>query len=621
MLRKRIVILWLIGLGVATTVMGQQQIRLIPMSARPTRSAAEQTLSDRARRYEDRGDNARALETWRALLSENAWHTGAIGGVRRNLVYLKRYEEAIEFTEGIIARARAQTSAEVRPDTPLSPFALTLNLGEIYLYQGETERAWEIWNRALTSESKSPYAVNLFVKVLQRNRLWEDAEKLIRDFRKQAKQPGFMALEMASSLRIRMQWKEATREVIAYLQEAPQGWKVAQTILARFPDDSLVYAEVRKELERAVRKQKRDVNIRRLYAGYLFKIRDFAEAYEQTVILDSLGESRGGDILTLAGYLLKEKKIALASQAFARVLNRDPAAKTRIKAELGLADCLLHLERYTEAKAAYKSFIQAHPKTSEVVEAHFRIATITLHHERRPEEALAQLNNIKKGTKKIPAAKVQLRIGDCLVWMDRIPEAIKTWQRVVKFREKIPDIKGEARLRIARAHLWLDSLDLALGAIDAVLGGDLSNPFFNDAVHYSRVLTEGGSSEALKAFAQGDLLLFCEEPNEAAEQFERVAKLAKYGRLAEWGWYLQALALRKAGNGEAAAQTLIKFTETFPKSRDVDRIIFLLGQIQEEDLQDIAAARASYERILSDFPESSYLEPARKRARALGKAL
>jgi outer membrane protein assembly factor BamD (BamD/ComL family) len=43
--------------------------------------------------------------------------------------------------------------------------------------------------------------------------------------------------------------------------------------------------------------------------------------------------------------------------------------------------------------------------------------------------------------------------------------------------------------------------------------------------------------------------------------------------------------------------------------------------VQEEDLQDAAAALASYEKILADFPESTYLEQARKRARALTKAL
>ncbi|MBU1937084.1 hypothetical protein KKG05_06755, partial [bacterium] len=59
----------------------------------------------------------------------------------------------------------------------------------------------------------------------------------------------------------------------------------------------------------------------------------------------------------------------------------------------------------------------------------------------------------------------------------------------------------------------------------------------------------------------------------------------------------------------------------FPESRDLDRTIFLIAQVQEEDLHNTAAALASYEKILADFPESTYLEQARKRARALEKEL
>jgi outer membrane protein assembly factor BamD (BamD/ComL family) len=140
-------------------------------------------------------------------------------------------------------------------------------------------------------------------------------------------------------------------------------------------------------------------------------------------------------------------------------------------------------------------------------------------------------------------------------------------------------------------------------------------------MQYSNLLLEGGQSGALRAFAQGDLLLFQEEPDKAAEQFERVADLARRGRMAEWGRYLQALSLRKAGEPLTAAQVLEKFIVDFPQSRDLDQAIYLLAQVQEEDLHDEAAARVNYEKILTNLPESTYLEQARKRARALTKVL
>jgi outer membrane protein assembly factor BamD (BamD/ComL family) len=91
--------------------------------------------------------------------------------------------------------------------------------------------------------------------------------------------------------------------------------------------------------------------------------------------------------------------------------------------------------------------------------------------------------------------------------------------------------------------------------------------------------------------------------------------------MAETGRYMQALSLRDAGQAEASVQILEQFTEEFPESRDLDRAIFLIAQVQEDELENPAAALASYEKILSEFPESTYLEQARKRARALENAL
>ncbi|MBM3325179.1 MAG: tetratricopeptide repeat protein, partial [Calditrichaeota bacterium] len=435
-------------------------------------------------------------------------------------------------------------------------------------------------------------------------------------------QPAFMSLELAQSLAQRMAWGAATRELVTYIAEAPTSWEIAQSYLSRFPDDSTVHAEVRGALERAIREQKRDLNLRRLFAGYLFRSRDFAAAYAQTVAMDSLAGRKGEEVLPFARKLLKEDEIALASQAFSWVLKQNPPLSVRMEAELGLADCLLLLEKYAEAKAAYEAFVQTYPQAQETVVARFHIATITLRHERRPEEALSQFRTIERGSKVLSASKVQLHIGDCLVWMERIPEAIDIWKKIAKTTRGEEDIVGEANLRIGRAHLWMDSLTLASGVFDSMMTmGDFASRSFNDAVQYGNLLLEGGTSEAMRTFAKGDLALFCEEPAKAAGEFERVADLARRGRLAEWGRYLQAVSSRKAGEPLTAAQVLEKFIMDFPQSRDLDKAIFLLAEVQEEDLRDEAAARANYEKILTDFPQSTYLEQARKRARALAKVL
>ncbi len=621
MFSKRLIIFFAILLMTAFAFGQTIPIRIESKRVNPkAANAKELNLVDRARHYEERADTERALAAWRAVLAENAWNAQAVEGIRRNLVYLKRYDEAIEFIEGIIARSQAENSVQPNTHPALEPFVLTLGLGEIYLVQDQQERAWEIWNRALESESKNPSAMAGLVRVLQRNRLWEDAERLIEDYRKESGQPSFMAYEMSQSMRVRMQWDAATRELINYLQEAPQSWMIAQRTLTSFPDEPDVHQKVAETLAHAVKKDKRNIRLRQLYAGYLFNIRDFAGSYEQTVVVDSLSDKHGEAVLVLADRMLKQGETSLASKSFSRALQREPSAQTRLKAELGLADCQMQLEKFAEAKAAYQSFVAAHPKASEAVLARYRIATITLRHERKPAEAFEQLKEIEKGSKQVSPATVQLNMGDCLVWMDKIPDAIDVWSKVSNDK-KYQDKVAEANLRIVRAHLWMDSLVKANDALDMILAGSFDSPCYNDAVRYSKLMTEGGYGEVMREYAQGDLNLFLEEPDKAANHFQRVADVAKQGRMAETGRYMQAFSLRDAGQAEASVRILEQFVEDFPESRDLDRTIFLIAQVQEENLHNTAAALANYEKILADFPESTYLEQARKRARALEKEL
>jgi TolA-binding protein len=81
--------------------------------------------------------------------------------------------------------------------------------------------------------------------------------------------------------------------------------------------------------------------------------------------------------------------------------------------------------------------------------------------------------------------------------------------------------------------------------------------------------------------------------------------------------YLKAQLQRRTGDYAGATATLQLLTEN-PKF-DVlsDDALFLLGRIQEEDVQDRAQAQTLYQQLLTKYPGSIYVAEARKRFRKL----
>ena len=141
---------------------------------------------------------------WQDLLAKVMWNAEAIQGISRDMIVLKKYDDAESFLKELIRKNQYRDPRVTQIEDPTGVYALTLRMGEVALARGNRERAWQIWNEALARQNKSGGAVRMLVGILQTNRMWEDGDNLIREYRKTSKDAIFMALESANSLRAQM---------------------------------------------------------------------------------------------------------------------------------------------------------------------------------------------------------------------------------------------------------------------------------------------------------------------------------------------------------------------------------------------------------------------------------
>ncbi|HEY3295533.1 MAG TPA: tetratricopeptide repeat protein [bacterium] len=612
--------LLLILLGLLwTVVQAQVKITPVPMTGKPPSKVVsdEAVMAERARRAEAAGDYARALSIWQELANRSPWNVEAVQGVPRDMIVLKKYDDAERFLNEWIHKNELRGQV-ISPMDPTSTYALELQLGQLALARGDEKKAWEVWNAALKEQGKTFETIRALVMVLQQNRRWEDSEKLIRDFRKESKQPAYMALELALGLRGQMDYAGATEQLLVYAENTPASWQVAMNYLEMFPDDSTVSPKVSAVLRKAVQRDRKNPILWRMIAGYAHKTGHPDESLEATIAADSLSHGNGAETLGQAQQFLTEKSVAVARRGFQKVLSWKPPADVAARAELGLAKCLEALDQAGEAKRAYESFVSMHGTAREADEARFRIAEIMLNHDHNPTDALGMYKGLWQRATAIPRAQIGLRIGDCHAFMRDFDDAVKAWSDVVHLNgTAMNEDATQALLRIAHANLWRDSLAGAMAILDSIQTGSPMNSGFNEAVLYSGVLGEGGFHGAVRVFAEGDYAEFCNQDSLAASKYDSAASLAKTGKLAEWARYSQALTLRDARQPQRAVAVLDTFIANFPESVDVDRAEYMRAVIRMEDLHDDKTALTEFQNFLAARPRSIYLEEARKKARML----
>jgi tetratricopeptide (TPR) repeat protein len=595
----------------------QPAIQIMPGQPRKQNFSEEALMTERARRAEQMGDYNRALAIWKEILIRAPWNMDGVQGVPRSLLILKRYDEAEAFLNDYLQKSSFRNNA-VSPGDPTSAYSLSLTLGQVSLARGDEKKAWEIWNAALKQAGNDPEAVRSLVMILQQNRRWEDSEKLIRDYRRDGKQPGFMALELSMSLRGQMDFASSVEELLIFANTAPSGWQVAMSYLNQYPDDSTASRQINTVLRKAISKDRKNPTLWKMLAGYAHKSGRTDEALDATVAADSLSNGGGTQLMALGYQLLHEGEVEPARRAYQRALSFKPAADVAAKCELGLGQCQEALKQWEEARKTYQTFIEKHPGFKEVDEARFRMGQILLDHDRKVPEALAVFQALWDKSVGVARPQIGLGIGDCHAWLGEFDAAIQAWSDAARSAGNVLSDDGTlAMMRIARANLWRDSTSRALDMLDSIQTGNPANSSFNEAVLYSDLLGEGGFHGAIRAFADADYASFKHEDSLAAPKYDEAASLLKTGRLAEWARYSEALALRAAGKPLQAIAVLDTFVATFTESVDLDRAKYTRAVIRMDDLHDRAGALTDFQNFLVEHPRSLYLEQARRRARML----
>jgi TolA-binding protein len=128
-------------------------------------------------------------------------------------------------------------------------------------------------------------------------------------------------------------------------------------------------------------------------------------------------------------------------------------------------------------------------------------------------------------------------------------------------------------------------------------------------------LTAAGN--ALKMYARADLLIFAEQTDKAILTLDSIGKKYPGNALAADVLMAKTRILIQQKQYTDAVVLLKQIADNYADNLWADDAVFMLGDLYENKLNNPALAQTYYQKIITDYPGSLWLNDARKRFRLL----
>ena len=178
----------------------------------------------------------------------------------------------------------------------------------------------------------------------------------------------------------------------------------------------------------------------------------------------------------------------------------------------------------------------------------------------------------------------------------------------------------DARFRNARLAYYSGDFTWAKGQLN-VLKAATSQLIANDALNLSLLISDNivgdTSGAALKMYARADLLIFAEKPQQALLTLDSIDVKFPGNTLSDDILMAKARLLIQQKDYAGAVPLLKKIVEEHSSGLWADDAVFMLGDIYENHLSDKDQARIYYQKIITDYAGSLWINEARKRFRVL----
>lgn len=531
------------------------------------------------------------------------------------LLKLKKYDDAEKLVKKLI-----------RQDSKNSEYGIAL--ARIYQDKGQTEAANKLYMQVISNLPADEFKIREIANHFYGFQAYDLAISAFLQGRKILNDNKPFTYELLSIYRYKKDKNMLVQEYLNALPEMPQLLPQAESVLSTVFEDNNDYQILQSALLKKIQKEPQTEIYTKLLIWQYLQQMEYEMALRQLIAQDKRIKDDGSILFNATNTFLDNKAYPEAIKAYEYLLTKGkenpyylPSKVEMINAKYQQVTAGFDKKIITELAAEYQAIINEYGKNQQTLFALKKLANLQAYYLNDHKKAEATLENILTipGIPTAEIGQIKLELGDVYILTQQPWEAFLIYEQVAKQFEN-QDIGNEARYRSARLSFYQGNFTYAKSQAD-VLKASTSQLIANDALNLSLLISDNlqstVDSNALKMYADAEMLQFSNRPSKALAKLDSIAIAFPGNSLVDDILMAKSRIYIKTNDISNAVIVLKMLTEQQSSSIWADDALFTLANLYETNLKDTEEAKKLYQKLISEHPGSMYNNEARKRFRKL----
>jgi tetratricopeptide (TPR) repeat protein len=566
-----------------------------------------------AAQYAANGELSKALDEYKKLYQhdDETYYPNYV----KCLLNLKKFDDAESVAKKMIRK---------HPDNN----EYVISLGIIYTQSGKIDKANMLYDNLLKNLPADQNIINVLAQQFYQSLNMDYAIKTLEKGRMILKDDKAFSFELITLYRYKGDKLALTNEYLNFLPSNPAFVSAAENALAAIYEGATDYDMLRAALLKKLQKEPDQTIYTDLLIWQYLQQKDFNQALNHSIALNRRINDEGTSLYELCHTLVSNLAYDAAIRGYSYLADKGRNSQFYIPAKielLGVNDLKVTSGKYSQndllgLEKNYNDFLNEFGRNTNTVYAMQKLANLDafkLHKLADAQKLLEDAINIP--SKKEFLASCKLDMGDVYLINGNQWDATLLYSQVEKDFPNT-DIGQDAKFRNAKLAYYTGDFNWAKRQL-AVLKAATSQLIANDALNLSLLIADNlaadSAGNALKIYAHADLLIFAEQPNKAVQFLDSIDTKYPGNALANDILMAKARILIQQKDYTGAMPLLKKIVDNNPTNIWADDAVFMLGDIYETNLNDKAQAKIYYQKIISDYPGSLWINEARKRFRLI----
>ncbi|WP_026725959.1 tetratricopeptide repeat protein [Flavobacterium sasangense] len=414
-------------------------------------------------------------------------------------------------------------------------------------------------------------------------------------------------------------------KLLDYGFNTPDGTQMVQNQLNRYlmdDSDGSFAATIRKNL--LLRTQKsQDVYWNQFLSWFFVQQKEYGKAFIQEKAVYKRNPDSFINIVTLAKMAMEEKQYEDAKTILSFVLETTQNLDLQMQAH----HFLISMEMESATSKDYPAIdlklqellkkygISPYSIDLQILSAHFK--TFYLNQSKLGTELLQ--NTLKLPLNVREQSEVKMELADIMVYDEKFNQAILYYAQV-EDNLKNDVLAHEASLKLAKANFYKKDFDWTLQQVK-VLKQSPSLLIANDAIEMFLLIQDNSAEDslrvALQAYSTADLKLYQNKKEEALRLFLAILQKHKGESIEEGTLFKVGKIYEEKGDFNKALTYYQNILDNHKDGIYKDEALYFSAEIYRKHLLDNEKAKALYEKVVLEHPDSLYYTESRKQYRTL----